>query len=39
MAYATANFAVALRYWPGFPVLGYGTAALLFWLSGLSSWL
>ena len=35
VVFSTANFLVARRYWPGFPTLGYGFAAALFWLSAL----
>lgn len=33
LAYGLVNLAIALRYWPGFPAVGYGTAAVLFGLA------
>ena len=37
-AFACANLAVALRYWFGFPALGYGAAAGLFVTAGVLYW-
>lgn len=38
-AFSLANMAVALRYWFGFPALGYGFAAALFVAAGVLYWL
>lgn len=39
IAFSSANFLVARRYWPGFPTFGYAVTAALFWLAGALSWL
>lgn len=38
-AFSLANLTVALRYWFGFPAMGYGAAAALFVAAGLVYWL
>ena len=39
VGYSLANLAVALRYWFGFPAVGYGAAATLFVAAGVLYWL